>query len=216
MKLIRKAGMKLSKAVENLARPAKGEQDELDPHLDLAMDIEGQIIREELRKLMELVIKTESGLVIVEIGSFRGRSATALGLAVKLGNKNSVYAVDPYVEFEGVFGGKFGPQDRSELYRNLFRAGVGDAVGVISLPSTAAAKSWSERNIGLLWIDGDHRYEAVRADLDAWHPFVVQGGTIAFHDTHTEGVQRAIEESVKAGMLRFVGKLNHLSWFEKP
>ena len=63
---------------------------------------------------------------------------------------------------------------------------------------TLAAKRGT---IDLIFIDGDHSYEACRDDIAAWAPFVRPGGVIAFHDfgSRADGVTRAIFEAVKAG-----------------
>jgi len=112
-------------------------------------------------------------------------------------------------------GGEFGPQDQAELYRNLVRARVGDIVFVVSLPSLNVARGWTEKNVGLLFIDGDHRYEAVRADYKAWFPFVVKGEIIAFHDSNLLDVRRVINEAIKQGELSKMGEIKGLSWFRK-
>jgi predicted O-methyltransferase YrrM len=39
-----------------------------------------------------------------------------------------------------------------------------------------------ERQIDLLFIDGDHSYAAVRSDYEMYHPLVAEDGMIAFHD----------------------------------
>jgi predicted O-methyltransferase YrrM len=179
------------------------------------MRVDGQIVASEARKLYELAGKVEGQQVIVEIGSFRGRSTVALALGALSGEGPRVFAVDPYVEFEGVLGGRFGPADRAALYENLAWAGVGHVVAVVSLPSAAAARAWDGSNIGLLWIDGDHRYEAVRADLEVWYPRVSPGGIVAFHDINVAGVERVIREATERGMLKSAGTLASMSWFEK-
>ena len=38
------------------------------------------------------------------------------------------------------------------------------------------------RSVHGIFIDGDHSYEAVRADLAAWEPKLVPGGILAGHD----------------------------------
>jgi predicted O-methyltransferase YrrM len=45
-----------------------------------------------------------------------------------------------------------------------------------------------DKQIDLLFIDGDHSYAGVRADYDLYRKFVAPGGLIAFHDIkpHTE------------------------------
>jgi hypothetical protein len=150
--------------------------------LNVVMSIEGQISRAEAAKLMELARDSKPKTAIVEIGTYRGRSTAALGFGSLMGSCNRVYAVDPHEEFVGVLGGQFGPQDQAELYRNLAMANIGEVVAVVSLPSEIVARSWSERNVGLLWIDGDHRYEAVHRDYHSWSRLFIADATVAFHD----------------------------------
>jgi hypothetical protein len=110
-------------------------------------------------------------------------------------------------------GGHFGPNDQAELYRNLVQAGVGHVVAVVSLSSQAVAQAWTQKNVGLLWIDGDHRYGAVSADYSCWSRFVVQDGLVAFHDQSVPGVRQLIGELVGDGQLVPAGNVESLSWF---
>jgi predicted O-methyltransferase YrrM len=50
--------------------------------------------------------------------------------------------------------------------------------------SDEASKTWSG-GIDLLFIDGDHSYEAVRTDYEEWSPHVIPDGKMAFHDALT-------------------------------
>ena len=60
--------------------------------------------------------------------------------------------------------------------------------------SAEAASQW-QGPIRLLFIDGDHSYEASRQDLELWSPFVVPHGLICFHDIPGwEGVTRFYRE----------------------
>lgn len=43
------------------------------------------------------------------------------------------------------------------------------------------------RQLDFLFIDGDHRYDAVKKDFEAYAPLVKKGGIIAFHDVGLEG-----------------------------
>lgn len=47
------------------------------------------------------------------------------------------------------------------------------------------AETWSEL-IDMIFIDGDHNYEAVRKDFEDWFPFVKKDGFILFHDSRKE------------------------------
>lgn len=188
---------------------------ELDKAIGTAMSIEGQISREEARVLYNLAEKVQQKNVIVEIESYQGRSTVILALGSKLGGKNRVYSIDPHLDFHDIRGAFFTSKDMSALYSNLTKSSVGDTVGVITLKSQKAAGAWEERNIGLLWIDGDHRYTSVRADFEAWSVFVVKGGIIAFHDIDLPDINLLINELVKSKQLEQIGEIGAMSWFKK-
>ena len=69
--------------------------------------------------------------------------------------------------------------------------------------SLAAARQLEAKRgaIDFIFIDGDHSYDACKADIVAWAPFVKRGGVIAFHDfgSRADGVTRAIFEEIKSG-----------------
>src|SRR5690606_12219012 len=62
---------------------------------------------------------------------------------------------------------------------------------------------WSAGPVGLLFVDGDHNYGAVRADVSAWATHLAPDAVIAFDDyaaTHPE-VVRAVDDMVAEGIL---------------
>jgi hypothetical protein len=131
---------------------------------------------------------------IVEIGSYRGMSTIALAKGARV----PVYAIEPHEHFQGVLGGMFGPADRRAFFENLLRAGVVEQVRLVNLSSEIVAPGW-QLPVGLLWIDGDHRYEAVRRDFECWEPYL--SGKVAFHDAiqPTLGPFQLIEELLDDG-----------------
>ena len=46
------------------------------------------------------------------------------------------------------------------------------------------AKEWFPDGIDWLFIDGDHRYEAVKADFELYKPLVTPGGSVVLHDIY--------------------------------
>lgn len=59
---------------------------------------------------------------IVEIGSWQGASAIALARGARRqvrAQRSMVYCIEPHATFVGVYGGRFGPQDRTAFYRAL-------------------------------------------------------------------------------------------------
>jgi Methyltransferase domain len=77
--------------------------------------------------------------------------------------------------------------------------------------STEAARRWgsdgaplaASGRIGLLYIDGDHRHEAVVDDIHAWVPLCEDGATVTFDDycAPFSGVVAAVNEAVRDGVL---------------
>jgi hypothetical protein len=121
--------------------------------------------------------------VIVEIGSFKGKSTIWLAAGAQEGAGVRVYAVDPHTGCPDLYE-QYGSQIWTfpEFELNIERAGVGELVSPIVATSEAAAAEFSEP-IELLFIDAMHDVESVRGDLAAWTPKVVEGGVVALHDT---------------------------------
>jgi hypothetical protein len=164
---------------------------------DLLKGVEGWLPLPEARLLCDLAEAAPAD--IVEIGCYRGRSTIALCLgAVQSGRL--VYSVDPHRPATGFYGGRFGPVDREVYYRNMLASGMAQRAALINLTSEKAGRSWHDP-IGLLFIDGDHRYEAVRRDTDIWAPHVVAGGVVVFDDAGASegGPARVIAELVGGG-----------------
>jgi hypothetical protein len=155
------------------------------------------------------------GGVIVEIGSFRGRSTVALALGAREGHGAPVYAIEPHEAFQQRAGApKFGPRDRAAFYRTMLRTRCYRDVRLVNLSSEEVTPGWS-RPVALLWIDGDHSPTGVRRDLHAWWPHLRAGAVVAFDDAVDAdgGPFIVIAEEVAAGRLvrmRSVGKVSVL------
>ncbi len=133
-------------------------------YLRKIMSVTGQLSVDECKLLYALASEVSAGSV-VEIGSYRGKSTTALALGSRDHAGIPVYAIEPHEEFEGVLGGSFGPQDRVAFFKHMLRCGVCETIRLVNLPSEVAACGWAAP-VSLLWIDGDHRYEGVKKDFE--------------------------------------------------
>lgn len=158
---------------------------ELERLRKLIADIPGWLTDEEGEALFDLARRCTGRGVIVEIGSWKGKSTTCLGLGSKAGRSVPIYAVDPHADY------RFG-----EFKENIERAGIADLVTPIPSLSQAAAPDF-DQPIELLFVDGSHEYEDVKADFEQWVPKVVEGGVVAVHDTTLwEGPKRVVEERI--------------------
>lgn len=182
------------------------------PHhkqLEMALDdVEGWLGIDDARFLYQMARKTSGS--IIEIGAYRGRSTISLAFGARE-TGSIVYSIDPHAVFDGVLGGRFGPSDRVAYYRNLLKAGLVEYAALVNLTSSQVASCWRD-DIALLFVDGDHRYEAVKADIRLWSPFLISGGVIIFDDA-TEigsGPYRVFQETIESGcfvQIESAGKL---------
>lgn len=148
-------------------------------------DLPGWLTAEEGETLYRLARACTGRGVIVEIGSWRGKSTTCLGLGSKAGNRVPVYAIDPHSEH--TFG---------DFCRNMEEAGLTNLVTPVPGRSQKLAEGFDEP-IELLFLDGAHQYELVNEDFDRWVPKVVEGGIVAMHDTTWfPGPKRVAEERI--------------------
>ncbi len=60
-----------------------------------------------------------------------------------------------------------------------------------------AAKELAGDDFDVIFLDGDHSYDAVKRDLLGLLPFLVSGGYILMHDSHFHPLRRAINEVVE-------------------
>jgi hypothetical protein len=135
---------------------------------------------QEMLHLHGLAAKVQDGC-IVEVGSHWGRSTAALAMGSLAGFKVPVYAVDPQEEFIGVYGGIFGPEDRGRFFEGMLRLQLYPIIRLINLSSEWLSLAWP-LPVRLLWIDGDHRYEAVKRDMECWLPKLDHDASIVFDD----------------------------------
>ena len=151
------------------------------PASDLAASIEGWLSDAQGRALYEAAAATTGRGVIVEIGSWKGRSTVWLAAGARAAGRR-VFAVDPHR------GSREDPAADTlpEFLHNIRRAGVADAVEPLVMTSAEAAARIREP-VELLFIDGDHSLEGARRDADLWLPRLVAGGTVMMHDVGAAG-----------------------------
>lgn len=139
-------------------------------------------------RLSRLAADVPEGGVIVEIGSFRGRSAAFMASALRqMGHsiRTKIYCIDIWEDVAHMEAADNG----------LSKLGLREYTLLLRDNSLFVAKHW-ELPIDLLFIDGAHDYASARADFDAWLPHVLRSKVIVFHDynLHWPGVVRLVEE----------------------
>jgi predicted O-methyltransferase YrrM len=167
-----------------------------DAALAAVEDVEGWMSDGQARLLWDRAGAVPPGGRIVEIGSFRGRSAIVLARAsAKAGIE--LVAIDPHAgndrgpqEIEG--SPDEGEADHQAFLANLERAGVSEAVRHVRRPSQEALDA-VDGDVDLLYVDGAHRYGPASADIERWGRRVRPGGSMLVHDSFSSiGVTLAL------------------------
>lgn len=158
--------------------------------LTKAASIQGWMSAEELTWLGE---QAEQHINIVEIGSFMGRSTRML----TDNTKGQVTAVDVWnldiPEYSRLLQGR----PISALFEKfkLNMLGVRN-LRIAKKSSLEAATEFRDEKFDMVFIDADHSYEGVTADIAAWKPLVSAGGIICGHDWDWESVRKAVTDSL--------------------
>lgn len=141
---------------------------------------------------------------VVEIGSWKGRSAIALALGLEAaGGRGIVHAIDPHGRAaDGTLPERQGDR-QVDLEVNLRQAGVTDRVDVIVATSHVARPRFTDATVDLLFVDGSHEYPDVLVDIDDWTSSLREGAVIAFNDPGWSGVNRALRERTARGRPQF-------------
>lgn len=162
----------------------------------LLAQVHGEITPEQGLVLAELAGRVSGpvNIVIVEIGSYEGKSTCYLAAGARAGTGHLVCAVDLWTE--APWAQYADPAIQQAFLENVKRLGFDAAVTPIHECSEAAAAHFDHSSVGLLFIDADHTYEAVCADIDGWLPRIAEGGLLVFHDAENDewGVWRAIRD----------------------
>jgi predicted O-methyltransferase YrrM len=145
--------------------------------------------------LFQTALGLAPGFSIVEIGSYLGASTAFLGFAA-LHRGGFVHAVDPWTN------DAMGAEGERDTWGEFRRNTAPFEHYIVPHKGFSADVRAAEPGLtcDLLFVDGDHSYEAVVTDLRAWLPGLKPGGVLAMHDIDAPPVRQAFDEIV-AGRL---------------
>lgn len=145
--------------------------------------IEGWLTENEAVGLYLMAANLEKDSVIVEIGSWKGKSTYCLARGLKSGK---IFAIDPF-NAEGEVGSKETYENTKgeiplfdQFINTLKKYGLTDKIEPLKGYSSEFINRFS--NIDFLFIDGDHSIKGCDYDFVNYSPLVKKGGFIAFHD----------------------------------
>jgi predicted O-methyltransferase YrrM len=192
---------------------------EFDAAFASVRDVDGWMTQDQARRLWDRARALVPPARVVEIGSYRGRSAIVLAKAASPGVE--IVAIDPHA------GTDRGPQqivgtpdegqvDFERFHANVRAAGVDERVRHVRGFSQEALDA-VEGEVDLLYIDGAHRYGPARDDIVLWGARVRAGGTMLIHDSFSSiGVTLAeIGKLFFAGGFRYAGRSQSMTEYRR-
>jgi len=142
----------------------------------------------------------DTGDCVVEIGSFRGRSTSALAMGLRAVASNALLlSIDPHID-----------QPHNAEHVRLALTQLGEQRRLVQFPCSSDRVSSVLRPgvASLIFVDGDHSYGQVLADYENYVDVLAPGGCMVFHDygygNHNgrpeanPDVRHAIDEKVMA------------------
>lgn len=148
-------------------------------------------------------------LVGCEIGVYKGNHSESLLASSSI---KKLYLIDPYDMYENYieghahYGVDQAPLSEAEKEAMSRLSSYNDRTVWINLFSDAACKVITEK-LDFVYIDGNHAYEFVKADIENYYPLLKSGGILGGHDFYNgycwehDGVIKAVTEfAVKNGL----------------
>ena len=160
--------------------------------IELARSVKGFMPEDEGLALHAAALVAGRTGLLLEIGSYCGKSAVYLGTAAREAGTVLVTVDHHHGSEENQSGWEHhdpevvdprtGRMDTLPfLRRTVEEAGLEDVVIAIVGDSTTVARYWGTP-LGLLFIDGGHALDVAMADYASWARFVLPGGLLAIHD----------------------------------
>jgi cephalosporin hydroxylase len=154
-----------------------------------------------------VVDEAPPGSWLVEVGVYHGLSLRHLAHAAKAADKNlTVVGIDwgrgspevmplSAVHSASVVNEMPCGNLASPMLATLITAGVADDCEIILAPSVKGAKYIPDGSCAMVFLDADHSYNAVIADIRAYLPKIMPGGIICGHDYfYFPSVRNAVNE----------------------
>jgi len=167
--------------------------------VEFALGIPGWMRELELSWLSRIAAALPSGAVWLEVGSWMGKSWSAVALSLPL--PATIISVDTFDG--GTYDGatvkyvkEHGPvmEDFVRVHEQVRKERPGLASLIMVMSSAAAAWLVADRSCDVVFIDGDHKTNAVLEDNRIWSPKIKSGGLLCGHDADDPNVLAALED----------------------
>lgn len=150
-----------------------------DDRLIVPRTIEWNRKKSSRRHVLQWLIETHNCNTMVEIGVRNGGTSFYL---LDLFPNLTVYGIDTNI---------------SQFYSSEIQEKYGDRLIALKGMSHTLSEFIPDNSVDIIFIDGNHKYEFVRKDIQLYTPKLKKGGLLTGHDIDYPGVNQAVTELVK-------------------
>jgi predicted O-methyltransferase YrrM len=153
----------------------------------------GDVVIKPFRHSWMQIIKETGAGRVAEIGVCYGLMASIV--LSKFPQLKEYWAIDPWsVEYASEPSLMKMSAEEWDAWHSQVVALCGDFnnLRVLRMASCTAAKQFSDGYFDTVFLDGNHYYEAVLADIEAWLPKIAADGALCGHDYHFATVRKAV------------------------
>ena len=161
--------------------------------------------------------------VCAEIGVYKGDFAARI---MRIVQPQKLHLIDPWkyepsaTYGESLYGGETGASQANMdsifdgVLRRFHRQITTEVVRVYRSDSVDASAAFPDDYFDWIYIDGNHQYEFVKRDLEAYYPKVKQGGYLTGDDYGVfgwwqDGVKRAVDEFISKALIEVLQMKGH-------
>jgi predicted O-methyltransferase YrrM len=163
--------------------------------------------------VIESLVRKNNFKIGAELGVFHGYHLNHLLEACR---NLKMIAVDLYENVQGTGYDDLEKVDFEKIYVNTKnKLDLYNRCSIIRKNTIEASKEIDNKSIDFVFIDADHRYEGVKADISAWQPKVKNSGIISGHDIDEPswpGVRKAVEEWCELNKISFKTEQGFVWW----
>ena len=151
-----------------------------------------------------IVEKLPDNSKIIELGCWKGRSSSCLGVEIiNSGKEIDLFCIDSWYYVPDTEQPVSSQEEFDAVYRQFLQntLPIKDVIKIIRNPSWEACKLFANETIDFMFIDASHHYKDVKFDIQNWMPKIKKGGIISGHDYFTSvhpGVKKAVDEEFYA------------------
>jgi hypothetical protein len=165
------------------------------------------------RPMIHYIAENLHPVVGAEIGVWMG--ANAESIIKNLPSLKKLILIDPYLPY--VDGDKNNDKltdtssYRAIAIQRLMKYANSILIDWRFRKSIEASKILFNESLDFVYIDGDHTYENVKEELQAYWPLIKRGGVMGGHDINFYGVMRAVGEFAMANKLH--PRVDDVDWW---